>query len=739
MRVTATQPGTSKIYPAFSLDGRATWEVFLAGAFATIVKLDGVWKYRSAAPSTYTAASTNDMLTALREALNIAANQMTITQLNAMTAADWALTGGVVPKITQYVDLALGMQQGGDGSIPVVTSYSVTFNDEGSVLIEGFVDGAWTAGDGWTDGTLVGSIPLGQSGIISYSGATPMVLDYHVVNGVPGYWLRIKPNGTAPDTTITRILYKAPCQPLANIGDGQPAMPSGFLFVDTSKNNTLDFTEQVQDNVLTNFSVAALPMQTDDYLYLGHPDQFNAAEFIPTANNNQVTSVLSAEYWNGNAWTELIIIDGTAGAAGKTLSGTGKITWDLPTDWKSNIPFDKFLSRAYWVRFKVSVALTSTTEIAECRVYSVPTALKKHKHVEVAGDKVFLANRPDNSNQVDVSRELEEYGFTGDLSWSGNVGGQDAIVALTSAYNRLIVWKPGSVHLWNGQGFESAEAAGRTPINGQCVVKATANGKTGLFFLNRSGTYEISGLQADNTWNTAAIAELSTNLDYWDSNATPRLDLNYLHNCCGEFWPKKNWIVWSVPMILTGSSQATNNVLLVYDLNLGCWYPLFVFPFGISALCTAYTYNANAPQKLGDVIMLAGTYDGRVIRLFDPAATTDLGTAIDAYAETGWLHHGADDVVKMVQSLNIYGTATGDIGLQIMGRFNARQVSRQSSTASLSFGDITDVTEKLGIAYSGPVRNVQGNLLKYRLDWTGPAELAGLAVDLTGEFKGASA
>ncbi len=59
-----------------------------------------------------------------------------------------------------------------------------------------------------------------------------------------------------------------------------------------------------------------------------------------------------------------------------------------------NIPFDAFLSRAYWVRLKVSAALSSDTAIAECRVYSVPPALKKHKVVEVQGTGYFWATDP---------------------------------------------------------------------------------------------------------------------------------------------------------------------------------------------------------------------------------------------------------------------------------------------------------------------------------------------------------
>jgi hypothetical protein len=727
--ITESKGNTGIIWHAFSLDGRNTWKVFKDGAFRTIVRNSSAWQYLDGS-DTWQNASSNDMLTALRQALAISANQMTGAELAAMTKADWALEGGVIPKITQYMDFAVGMQVVG-ADIPSITKYSVTFNDLGSVLIEGFLDGAWTSGDGWTDSTLVNGITLARSGIISYDGGTIM-LDYHVVNGVPGYWLRIKTNGTAPGTTITRILYRAPCQPLANIGDGQPDTVNGFVYVDTSENRTQDYTEIVSDNTETALSAAPIPMATDDFLYVGFYYPFNAAEMRPDVNNNKATSKLSAEYWSGDSWKSLDVIDGTAGAEGKTLSGLGRITWDTPSDWKENIPFDAFLSRAYWVRFKVSAALTPTAAIAECRVYSVPPGLKKHKVVEVAGNRILLGNRPDAPDQVDVSRELEEYGFIGEDSGSYRVGGMDSIQAVAQAWNSLFVWKTESCHQLTGTNatnfqFQMVEAARHVPINSRVIVKApigTGDGdRYGLFFINRFGAFVNTGLHTDALWNTSRGKGIADVLNWWDQVSTPRLDLDSLHLACGEYWPVKNWILWAVPMIVSGSSQETNNRLIVYDLNLQAWLPPFTI--GVASLTTAYHYGSQAPNRLGEIGLYGGDYSGRIIRLFHPDDATDVGLPVDCWVETGWLHLGSPEFKKILRLISVHGKTAGSpvtVTVQTDGD--------ESSSVRLVFEDLSDLGTRL-FGLEQESNNLQGRFFKFRISFSGTGDIHGMQIGVS--------
>ncbi len=293
--------------------------------------------------------------------------------------------------ITPHMDFAVGMIAD-TAHAPIVASYALTYNDTGATAIQGWSGDRWTAGTGWTDNTRLNDIPFGKDGTITYNGSVPFVAQYHVLNEVPGYWFRFQSNGTSAKTAITRILYKAPCQPLANIGDGQPDTPLACIFHDVSKDSKKDLTMEVSgargsfttdtDGKITYSATdAVIPMGTNDYLYLGYLLQFDQVEITPYDNANAVVSTLSAEYWNGEAWTALEITDGTVDTATstKTLFTKGKVSWLLPDDWKMHIPLDADFPRGYYIRFKVSVALTATTSIDEVRVYAIPKELAKHK------------------------------------------------------------------------------------------------------------------------------------------------------------------------------------------------------------------------------------------------------------------------------------------------------------------------------------------------------------------------
>jgi hypothetical protein len=745
---TQTQPGSSVIWWAVSLDGEIIFQVFKSAAWRLIVRNNGgTWQYNNSATTTpnWVNATTNSVYGALRQAFADTHNQMTAAELTAITSAQWIGTGGFVPHISTYFDFAVGMAADGD-NVPIVSLLDVVYENAGQAIIEGFKNGAWTSGDGWTDNTIVTNNRLGQSGSITYDGATPFEADYHVVDGIPGYWFRLLTNGTSPTCAITRIRYKAPCQPLANIGDGQPDIALGVIYVDTSTGAIQDITVEMSDNTLTELASALVPMATDDFLYVGYLTQFTEIEATPFADpistimtNNQAASVLSAEYWNGESWTTMTITDATA-VGGATLAAKGKISWSLPTDWKTSIPFDAFFSRGYWVRFSVSGALTATTALSELRVYGTPDGLVKHKFVASYANRIALGGTQRTPNQVDISRPFEEYGWTGGNTGSFIVGAQDQITCALSAWDGLLISKTQSLHFLKegASDFETIEAARRTPINTQVVVKAPTTGfdygeNYGLFFINRYGAHVMVGLHTDSVKNTSRGQTVSDVLNFWDTTTTPRIDLDYLHLACGEYWPVRNWICWSVPIIFSGSGpQATNNALMVYDLNLQAWLPLFVFPFGIASLTSAYHYNANASGKLGSMGLYAGDYAGRVIRLFDTAATTDVGTVIDGSIETGWLDFDAPEMNKWLRNLYLYGTSTGDsVTLQVL-RNGAITPEAQDVFSITGMSELTDKLFTTGET-SFSHRNIPGTMFKLRLDFTGQTTIYAIQVGVQGD------
>ncbi len=132
--VQETKPGTSTIFHAVSFDGRNTFAVFLNGAWKSIVQQSGgTWQYLDGS-SAWQNASSNTLLSALRQALAISANQMTGAQVAAITSVQWSSAGGFVPHITQTLDFAFRLEadQTTLTNLPTLTSYTLTYETSGS-------------------------------------------------------------------------------------------------------------------------------------------------------------------------------------------------------------------------------------------------------------------------------------------------------------------------------------------------------------------------------------------------------------------------------------------------------------------------------------------------------------------------------------------------------------------------------------------------------------------------------
>jgi hypothetical protein len=745
-----TVPSGTAVYWALSLDGRSTFQVFKSDAWKTVVREEaGVWQYLDAADE-WQAASVDTLLQALKEAFAISGNRMVASEFAAMSASDWTATGGVQVRVTSTLDLAFGLVAS-ETATPKVIAYMASYNDAGDTTISGWKDGSWKGGDGWTDNTRLEAVPWGQSGTIMYDGETGFEGDYSVLNEVPGFWYRFMCNGTSADAAVTRILYKARCQPLANIGDGQPDIPLAMIFHDVSKDAKKDITIEVSGaqgsfttdedgDVTYTAGRATIPMATDDYLYVGYVLKFGQIEVTPYEDyGNTTASVLSAEYWTGKSWAEVDIVDNTGGDDGKALSTKGKIFWTPPDDWKMLIPFDANFPRGYYIRFKVSVGLTSTTAIDEVRIYAVPDELTKHRFAVSFRDRIALVSRPDAPDQVDISRALEEYGFVGSDSGSYRVGGQDSIQCAISAWNGLFLGKTETWHQLIGQtpenfAFESVEAARHIPLNSRVIVKAPVAGidagtRYGLFYINRFGAFVSTGLHTDTEWNTGRGALLSEAVNWWDEGAMPRLALNSLHKACGEYWPVKNWIVWAVPMITEKgqTSQPTNNRLIIYDVGLGAWLPPFTI--SIASLAAAYHYNEDAPGKIGEIGLYGGDYQGRIIRLFSSQDTTDLGEPIAAWLETGWLHLGSPEWVKLIRRLQVYGRTIKENAI-VLKIWTDGSADTEVPSYTLSLDSLNELGSTFFSSEEESL-NARGRFFKFRIEFQDVTHIFGMQIGMS--------
>jgi hypothetical protein len=603
----------------------------------------------------------------------------------------------------------------------------------GGMLVKGY-SGQWSSGSGWMDSTwglASGGTAVHQGGVFS--------ADYHVINNVPGYWFSFTwPSGTSPATKIRRILFQAPCQALQVIGEGQADTPLGVLYWDNSENSAKDFTVEVSDYTYPSFArlndgqlETPVGMGVEDALYIGYLTPFNGIDLTPHNDyHNDYPAVMSGLYWNGAAWVGLSgFTDGTQNPAGTTLGMKGRLSWTTPADWKQCKPVGPEYAHGYWIKLAVSASLTPKTYISEVRIWPVLESLKKHKFAMTVRDRLVLINRPDAPDQADISRAYEEYGFAGTDSASQRIGGQDAVVAAQTVFNQGFIAKTEDWYLFNGYNpetfsFERAEAAGQTPINNQVVVRAPlteadAKNLMGLYYINRTGAWYFAGIK---------VYKISEDVSWWDdSQSVPRIDLAHLHKACGVYWPERNWVIWAVPMTTSGLEQATNNRLIIYDLTLRAWLPPFTM--SLASLTTAYHYNEHAPGKLGQLGLYGGTYAGRVVRLFGPDDTTDLGEPISAWAETGRLHFGSPQWHKIIRRLQLYGRASTGRNITVK-IWTDGSADSANPARIISLSDLDGLASQLFGLEEENV-NTQGRFFKFRFEFTDVTDVFGLQLGVS--------
>lgn len=735
VKVIEVAAGGSGIYHAVCFTGeRDSYRVFKSSTWTEIARDNGgTWEYYD---GNWHAADENNRLQALRQAFAVSANQMTATDLETISQDDWESSGGFVPLFTPSLSFAAALMCDGT-NIPILQGYSVSLYDEGTAAITGWQSGDWTAGIGWSDGTMDGTTPFAHDGAVVYAG-TYFEADPATLEGVQGYPFRLKfPAGLSINTTLTRVRVQyEDCQALQNLDDGFADNPAGFIVEVGSTRK--DYSVEVIDFTKTDDSTAWLcdgdpqssptAFGSSDAFYVCSPARFDQLMLEPHhVNYNDQSATLSVAYWNGSQFQQLSITDGTA-VANMTLAQKGVVSWTLPDDWKMHRPFDdSTVARGYWVKLMVSANLSAPTGIYEARVWDVPDRLPKYRYAVVAANRLFLANRPDAPSQIDISREREEFGFTGNDSASIHLGG-DSITAVFTAWDNVIVCQPDQMRAltfrspseWNITKLQVTE----TPINSRVVVHAPLGGpqsaattKQGLFFLNHRGAWVYSGLQADQAFATGQGVNLCQNVNWWDEDTLPRIDKNALHKSCGVYWPEKNWVIWSVPMITSSgqSSQKANNRLIVYDLNLGAWLPPFTI--GVASLCVAYHCQDDAPGKLGQLGLYAGDYQGRILRLFSDTTDKDPeGSSVDvnAWVETGWMDFGHRSR-KFLRTVSMIGETSGD---EILVSFH-RDGNASADTATVRFDEVANPAGQQAQFQCEPT-NRSGRYWKWKILGSGP-------------------
>lgn len=156
-----------------------------------------------------------------------------------------------------------------------------------------------------------------------------------------------------------------------------------------------DLTSRTRNGSGTAMDSAA----TGDRLYLAFPMRIGGIH-VEMKSRNDNASVLTANYWNGSAWTDTSAQDGTT-RQGKTLNEDGDITWSEKTDWlaahlggnvydgsikgMSITDADAPATYGYWLQILWSAALASDVEISNIWAINESSVTKESDHGYMEG------------------------------------------------------------------------------------------------------------------------------------------------------------------------------------------------------------------------------------------------------------------------------------------------------------------------------------------------------------------
>jgi len=149
------------------------------------------------------------------------------------------------------------------------------------------------------------------------------------------------------------------------------------IYVDAAEKNTVaTITSNIAATVTTNWSADRTTKtftKTNDCILICSPIMPNRVTFTVTAVNGN-DSVAAVAYSSTTGWKMASsVVDGTIASAGKTLSGSGAITFTQPTDAAPKYMYGR---NGFWVKISFSAALDAEVEVSTVTYGSGFTAIQ---------------------------------------------------------------------------------------------------------------------------------------------------------------------------------------------------------------------------------------------------------------------------------------------------------------------------------------------------------------------------
>jgi len=389
-------------------------------------------------------------------------------------------------------------------------------------------------------------------------------------------------------TALSHVTVDSQIQPIKNLWGGTYVTAhavfqyGGSSFADSTINVFENSWRAISSTAISPETYIPLTgLTTTDFIYVGFTEPMTGIFFnLQAANVNAANT--TATYWDGDGWTSFTgEVDGTK-LATETLSQSGVISWESPTDEVKTIINDTGASiPLYYYRITWSAALSAANLFFMGGILALST-VNGYKFPLFSKNRIFLcSNQVQDKNSVLVSAADSPDVYNGDDSTELFFGDDKELTAGIGLYSRL------ASNIYDITLFYKSHAmfglTGFTPQDFQpynisetigCVAPLTL--ANGVIQIQQGITRPIVIWQAhdgiyvfDNTSPVKVSKDLDNFFDKNQATNTNRMHPDHISKSIGFIDPDNNEYHW---LFVDGSGSGTLNREFVFDLQRLKWY-----------------------------------------------------------------------------------------------------------------------------------------------------------------------
>lgn len=479
-----------------------------------------------------------------------------------------------------------------------------TSNTVSSRLDVEYWNGSWTDVSNLSDGTSDASqTALENTGTVSFDSTVSDAKPFHFEGRFLYAYLFHLTGGNAE---ISQVSVDAPFQDLKDIWDGVDRQPTSFVVWRNGVSKPEDFTLEVNEaspladnsdiRVLYGAVLDAFMADSGDYLIVTSDDRLSGiywdiVSYLPNAS----ASTVSINYWDGDAYTSVgTVTDNTQNSAGTTsLYQSGLMSWDPPAEYLEKRKTE-FGVTGYSYKLTWSAQLTGTYGEPSELAVDVVTLVPAQKEVlpftfpATFNDRYVFCDyaKGNERNRCDFTETGKPNVLNGAESSDDGLqsfyfGDSEPVTAAREIYNKygsrvitkFAAFKSNKIFVVEGKTVEDM-------LNGISIVSENIGCAAPLTLASIEVGYEVAeGLErnvlifVDTTgvysFDGENVKPLKGIDKYFDPDDDDCINFDYIEKAEGIYDPIHKEYNLIIP---SGSSQTTNNVWLVYNLQLKRWY-----------------------------------------------------------------------------------------------------------------------------------------------------------------------